>query len=107
MDDSVAPDFARCVDILRKPGYDLVELFVDPELKIPALKKCGFLAKKKLGFRGLLDVIPLDASLVKGSHGRIPENPEEWPVLVGPETEVSFTNSTNVDHGIRYAVIAN
>ena len=65
-DDAVAPDFARTIDIHRKPGYDPVELFIDPELKFPQLKVAAFLAKKKLGLRGLLDVIPLDASLVKG-----------------------------------------
>ena len=69
-DDAVAPDFARCVDIHRKIGYDPVELFIDPELKFPMLKVAKFLAKKKLGFRAMLDVIPLDATLVKGSHGR-------------------------------------
>ena len=106
MDDSVAPDFARCVDIHRKPGYDPVELFIDPELKFPALKIAGFLAKKKLGLRGLMDVIPLDGSLVKGSHGRIQESPEEWPVFVGPESEVKVRESTDVYHGICDAVIA-
>jgi predicted AlkP superfamily pyrophosphatase or phosphodiesterase len=70
MDDAVAPDFARCVDIHRKPGYDPVELFVDPAISNPKLKIGKFLMKKKLGFRSLLDVIPLDATLVKGSHGR-------------------------------------
>lgn len=70
LDDALAPDFSRCVDIHRKPGYDPVELFVDPEIKAPKLKIAGFLLKKKIGLRGLLDVIPLDASLVKGSHGR-------------------------------------
>ena len=35
--------------------------------------------RKKLGFRTLLDVIPLDASLVKGSHGRIPDDPAQGP----------------------------
>ena len=106
MDDSLAPDFARCVDIHRKPGYDPVELFIDPALKVPALKIAGFLAKKTLGFRGLMNVIPLDASLVKGSHGRIPESPEEWPIFVGPESEVSVKVSTDVYHGIRDAVIS-
>ena len=82
-DDSKAPDFARCIDIHRKPGYDPVELFLDPEIKFPLLKIVGFLAKKKLGFRGLMDVIPLDASLVKGSHGRDDVPAEEQPVAIG------------------------
>ncbi|GEP41101.1 alkaline phosphatase family protein [Brevifollis gellanilyticus] len=82
-DDAKAPDFARCVDIHRKCGYDPVELFVDPKIKHPKLKMGMTLAKKKLGFRYLMDVIPLDATLVKGSHGRVPEDKRDWPVLIG------------------------
>jgi len=81
-DDQRAPDFARCVDIHRKPGYDPVELFLDPTLRSPKLKIAGKLLKKKLGFRMLMDVVPLDASLVKGSHGCRPANPADWPVLI-------------------------
>ncbi|SHJ71218.1 Predicted pyrophosphatase or phosphodiesterase, AlkP superfamily [Rubritalea squalenifaciens DSM 18772] len=80
-DDAVAPDYARCIDIHRKPGYDPVELFFDPAIKNPKVKAAKFLLKKKLGFRGLLDVIPLDASLVKGSHGRDKVREDEMPIL--------------------------
>jgi predicted AlkP superfamily pyrophosphatase or phosphodiesterase len=82
MDDARAPDFARCVDIHRKPGYDPVELFLDPQLNFPMLKIGLKPLKKKLGFRMLMDVIPLDAGLVKGSHGRFPEDPAEFPVII-------------------------
>jgi predicted AlkP superfamily pyrophosphatase or phosphodiesterase len=82
-DDRKAPDFARCVDIHRKYGYDPVELFVDPTLSLPKLRIAAKLLKKKLGFRVLMDVIPLDASLVKGSHGTCPVDSSEWPVLIG------------------------
>ncbi|HEY1109827.1 MAG TPA: nucleotide pyrophosphatase/phosphodiesterase family protein [Opitutaceae bacterium] len=82
-DDAKAPDFARCVDIHRKYGYDPVELFVDPALSAPKLKIAWKLLKKKLGFRILMDVIPLDPSLVKGSHGTCPKDTGEWPVLIG------------------------
>ena len=82
-DDRRAPDYARCVDIHRKPGYDPVELFLDPTLKFPKLSVGKRLLKKKLGFRMLMDLIPLDASLVRGSHGRVPEDPQDWPVLIG------------------------
>ncbi len=82
MDDRLAPDFARCVDIHRKPGYDPVELFLDPELRWARGKIAWRLLKKKLGMRMLMDVIPLDASLVKGSHGRRPARREDWPVLI-------------------------
>lgn len=91
LDDAVAPDFARTIDIHRKPGYDPVELFIDPTLACPKLKIAKFLLKKKLGLRGLLDVIPLDASLVKGSHGRDQVPEELQPVLIsqGERTEIT------------------
>jgi predicted AlkP superfamily pyrophosphatase or phosphodiesterase len=73
LDDRRAPDFARTVDIHRKPGYDPVELFLDPALRAPALTVAWKLAQRRLGFRTLLDVVPLDATLVKGSHGRRPD----------------------------------
>jgi len=82
LDDSKAPDFARTVDIHRKPGYDPCELFVDPAIGNPKLKIALKLLKRKLGFRTLMDVIPLDTSLVKGSHGRV-ETPENiQPILI-------------------------
>jgi predicted AlkP superfamily pyrophosphatase or phosphodiesterase len=84
-DDAVAPDYARTIDIHRKPGYDPCELFVDPAIHFPKLAIGKFLLKKKLGLRGLLDVIPLDATLVKGSHGRDRVSDAEKPVLIGAE----------------------
>ena len=88
LDDSVAPDFARTVDIHRKPGYDPAELFVDPEIRIPALKVSLALLKKHLGLRYLMNIIPLDATLVKGSHGRLTENPDKGPIFISSETEL-------------------
>jgi predicted AlkP superfamily pyrophosphatase or phosphodiesterase len=82
LDDKRAPDFARTVDIHRKPGYDPVELFLDPGIPLVKAKIAWRLLQKKLGFRMLMDVIPLDASLVKGSHGARPANQQEWPVLI-------------------------
>lgn len=81
--DERAPDYARTIDIHRKPGYDPCELFIDPAICFPKLKIASFLLKKKLGLRGLLDVIPLDASLVRGSHGRDDVPELERPVLLG------------------------
>ncbi len=81
----MAPDFARTVDIHRKPGYDPVELFLDPALRAPKLKVGWTLLKKAAGFRYLMDVIPLDASLVRGSHGRLPETPGAGPVFISSE----------------------
>ncbi|MGF1479803.1 MAG: alkaline phosphatase family protein [Cyanophyceae cyanobacterium] len=85
LDDRRAPDFARTVDIHRKPGYDPVELFLDPQLKLPQAKVGWKLLQKKLGLRTLLDVIPLDASLVRGSHGCLPQSPAEGPLLITPQ----------------------
>jgi predicted AlkP superfamily pyrophosphatase or phosphodiesterase len=82
LDDARAPDFARTVDIHRKPGYDPCELFVDPKLAAPKLRVAFRLAQKVAGFRYLMDVIPLDASLVKGSHGRLPDDPRDGPVFL-------------------------
>ncbi len=82
LDDDRAPDYARTVDIHRKPGYDPVELFLDPGIRAPKLAVGWRLAKKTLGFRTLMDVIPLDATLVKGSHGRINDDPEDGPVFI-------------------------
>ena len=83
LDDAKAPDYARTVDIHRKPGYDPCELFYDPKLLWPAGRVLTKLAFRKLGFRTLLDVIPLDASLVRGSHGRSVQAPGFDPVLIG------------------------
>ncbi|KMN37710.1 phosphodiesterase [Chromobacterium sp. LK1] len=82
LDDAHAPDFARTVDIHRKPGYDPVELFLDPTLSWPKLNIGWTLLKRKLGMCSLLEVIPLDPSLVRGSHGRPTLNPEHGPVLI-------------------------
>ena len=85
LDDEKAPDYARTVDIHLKPGYDPVELFLDPAIAFPMLKIGRKLAARKLGFRNLLDVIPLDAKLVRGSHGRLTDEPEDGPVFMSSE----------------------
>jgi predicted AlkP superfamily pyrophosphatase or phosphodiesterase len=82
LDDRRAPDFGRTVEIHRKPGYDPAELLLDPAIRVPALSIGWRLAKKALGFRMLMDVIPLDASLVKGSHGRPGGPPDDGPVCI-------------------------
>jgi len=101
--DALAPDYARTIDIHRKPGYDPCELFIDPALKLPQLKIAKFLLRKKLGLRGLLEVIPLDATLVMGSHGRdrVPAN--ERPVLLG--TRFPVGGAEDVHHAILDAVM--
>jgi len=81
-DDKKAPDFARTIDIHRKPGYDPVEMFFDPDISWLKTKLLWKLLKKKLGFRVLMDFIGLDAELIKGSHGRLEESEEYSPVLI-------------------------
>ncbi len=107
LDDKKAPDYARTVDIHRKPGYDPVELFLDPSIKHPKRTLGAKLLQKKLGFRSLFDVIPLDATLVKGSHGRVPEDTEDWPVLAGdfPQLEgLPKLSATQVHHELLAAI---
>jgi len=110
LDDQRAPDFARTVDIHRKPGYDPVELFLDPNQ--PFIRaKIGFrLLQKRLGFRMLMDVVPLDATLVRGSHGRCPKDPREWPLLITSRGELlaeAALPSTGVYALVRQHFISN
>jgi len=79
LDDQKAPDYARTVDIHRKPGYDPRELFADAGKAALGFK----LARKKLGFRQLMDVIPLDTDRVRGTHGRADLPAEHGPLLIG------------------------
>ncbi len=82
LDDRLAPDFARTVEIHKKPGYDPAELFLDPARPFVKARVAWTLLKKLLGFRYVMDVIPLDASLVRGSHGRAPATPDDGAVLI-------------------------
>ncbi len=82
LDEAKKPDFAQAVDIHRKPGYDPAELFLDQTNPFISAKAAYKLARKLLGFRYLMDVISLDATLVKGSHGAINVGREFYPVLI-------------------------
>lgn len=82
MEDQMAPDFARTVDIHRKPGYDPLELFIDPTIRFPTMKLGWKWLKTKMGQRTTFDVIPLETKLVKGSHGRIDQDRLHAPVLI-------------------------
>lgn len=77
LDDAKAPDYARVVDIHKKPGYDPVEMFMTSKLRA-AYK----LLRKTVGLRYVMDVIPLDATLVKGSHGRVGTPEAFHPVII-------------------------
>jgi predicted AlkP superfamily pyrophosphatase or phosphodiesterase len=76
-EDDKAPDYARTVDIHKKPGYDPVEMFMTSKLR------AGYkLLRKKAALRYVMDVIPLDATLIKGSHGRTNTPSSFHPVLI-------------------------
>jgi predicted AlkP superfamily pyrophosphatase or phosphodiesterase len=82
LDDDRAPDFARGVEIHRKPGYDPAELFFNPEDRLAKAKAGLNLVKKKVGLRYAMQVVPLDPAPVRGSHGRLPLSADDGPVLL-------------------------
>ena len=105
LDDERAPDFARTVDIHRKPGYDPAELFLDPSLRSPKLAIARHLLRSRLGFRSLLEVIPLRAEQVKGSHGRVTTGlygplliSERAELLPGEQLEASWVHEVLLRH---------
>lgn len=102
LDDAKAPDYARCVDIHKKPGYDPVEMFMSSKLRA-AYK----LLKKKAGFRYVMDVIPLDAGLVRGSHGRIETRPEYQPVFISSQEIAKEQVSTPEVHDLIWNILIN
>ena len=103
LDDKKAPDFARTVDIHRKPGYDPAELFLDPQIPLSKAKVGLTLLKKKLGFRYLMDVIPLDATLVRGSHGSI-TSLAEGPLFITQQSHL-LENKTVLEATDVYGLI--
>ncbi|KAA1249556.1 alkaline phosphatase family protein, partial [Mycobacterium simiae] len=82
LDDDRAPEFAPCVDIHRKPGYDPAELLMNPDDRTAKVKAGVALIKKALGFRYTMDVIALNGNHVRGTHGRVPDSDEERPVII-------------------------
>ena len=88
LDDDRAPDFARGVDIHRKPGYDPAELFFDPADRLVKAKAAGNLAKKALGLRYAMNLVPLDASLVRGTHGRLPVSAADTPLVLTSDADL-------------------
>jgi predicted AlkP superfamily pyrophosphatase or phosphodiesterase len=87
VDDAAAPGFARTVDIHRKPGYDPVELFFDP-----AAHAAG------------LGPTPLDATLVKGSHGAPAVSESQRGVILSSQRGV-FVERTMADTDVADLVL--
>lgn len=98
LDDSKAPDYARMVDIHKKPGYDPVEMLTDPEDPFVMTKVIGKLIKKKLGFRTVMNIIPLNAKLVKGSHGRMPDNLDDYPIIITNNKAIDLEQNIKSTH---------
>jgi len=89
LDDERAPDFARQVEIHRKPGYDPAELFMDPEDKLVKARAGAALVRKKIGMRYVMSVVPLDPSPVRGTHGRLPASAVDAPVFLCSDPSVA------------------
>jgi len=86
LDDTKAPDFARTVDIHQKPGYDPVEMFIDMPSKST----------------------PLDATLVKGSHGVPADDERRRAVLLSSDASAaSFSDGIAKDTDVAGIVLAN
>ncbi len=83
LNDRQAPDYARAVAIHHKPGFDPCELFFDPKLWFPKLHAARRVLQKKLGFRMTLEVVALDARIVRGRHGLAAADPRDRPILIG------------------------
>jgi predicted AlkP superfamily pyrophosphatase or phosphodiesterase len=107
LDDNKAPDFARTVDIHQKPGYDPVEMFADPQIKWLMARVGWKLLKKKLGFRVLMDIIPLDPTLIKGSHGILPKDQKDWPILFANNLTSGATLSATEVYGVIWSQLTN
>jgi predicted AlkP superfamily pyrophosphatase or phosphodiesterase len=93
LDDTSAPDYARTVDIHRKPGYDPCELFLDPTRPLLKPRLLAKVLARKAGIRNLLDVVPLDATLVRGSHGLAPSRKDRGPMLMTDQPDLLSTAS--------------
>jgi predicted AlkP superfamily pyrophosphatase or phosphodiesterase len=93
LDDQDAPDYARAVAIHAKPGFDPCELFLDPKLRFPKLRIARRLLAKKLGFRMTLDVVPLDPTIVRGSHGLATADDQDRPLWIGDGPAVAAATS--------------
>ncbi len=100
LDDAKAPDYARCVDIFKKPGYDPVEMFMSSKFRA-AYK----LLRKKAGFRYVMDVIPLDAGLIKGSHGSIDVPSSYFPVLITDQAINNENRQATEVHDVIWAAL--
>jgi len=95
LDAALAPDFARCVEIHKKPGYDPRELVFDAH---GGKRRAGVaLLRKKLGLRYVMNAIGTDPRVVHGSHGRMAAQPEAGPIIIGSERSWARPGLTHRD----------
>lgn len=99
LDDARAPEYARGVDIHRKPGYDPAELFFDPADRLAKAKAGLNLVRKKVGLRYAMSTVPLDASYVRGTHGRLPDSAADTPLILCSEAEIPASVAALVERG--------
>jgi len=67
---------------------DPAELLIDPKIRFPKLAVASRLARKALGMRYLMDVIGLDATVVRGSHGRPTDREQDGPLFITTAPEL-------------------
>jgi predicted AlkP superfamily pyrophosphatase or phosphodiesterase len=79
-----APDYQRTVDIHRKPGYDPRELLLARGWRGSRLRTAAKLLARSVGINTPLDVISMDPSRVRGSHGRTPAMGAASPLIIAP-----------------------
>jgi predicted AlkP superfamily pyrophosphatase or phosphodiesterase len=84
LDDANAPAFAHTVDIHRKPGYDPVEMFFNMETKST----------------------PLDATLVKGSHGYPADDPSRQGVIVSSNADLLADKNSVADTDVTPMILS-
>ena len=96
LDDDRAPEYARGVDIHRKPGYDPAELFFDPADRLAKAKAGANLVKKKLGLRYAMSTVPLDPACVRGTHGRLPDSRADAPLLLTSDAALVADDTESV-----------
>lgn len=96
LDDDKAPEYARGVDIHRKPGYDPAELFFNPADRLAKAKAGLNLVKKKIGLRYAMSTVPLDPTCVRGTHGRLPESAADTPLLITSDSTLLTDATTSI-----------
>jgi len=99
-----APDYQATVDIHKKPGYDPRELILESGWRGSKTRIALKLLMKKFGQRTLFDVITLDATKVKGSHGRTPSMGAPSPLLIYPSCA---QDTKKVPHSLPCAALNN